>query len=95
MSLNNRTSLTQIVLRQTENEYVIGWIKKERNPTNDACRTFKSSMDGVNWSETFSGFNTAIKHLLVQTGHKKKDFVHVIPKPELYPDLWIYPKFTV
>lgn len=91
---NKKKLITQIVYRDDCNEYVIGWIAKFYDAP-EKSYAYKWSIDGITWSSEYIGYDKAIRKLLVKTGHKKADHCRIIPKPEQFLNLWIYPRNTV
>jgi hypothetical protein len=89
--------VTQIEYRGEGKKIILGWIGDFKTTT-DAKQTlneegfpltYKSSVDGIHWSRTWTGYNGAIEQLLIKHG---KDPIRggnrVVPIPETWASDW-------
>ncbi|MBT8440220.1 MAG: hypothetical protein KJO91_10875 [Gammaproteobacteria bacterium] len=87
---SSRRFVTQIIYSNQGDIHVVGYIgdfwKK-------ACFSgkYRWSKDGKRWSKKWLGYDSAIRALLVKTGHSEHDDKHIYPVPETYKQKWLDP----
>lgn len=98
MKIKPSRFVTQIEYRGEGKKIILGWIGNfkettdKNQPTDEDGYyrlTYKSTIDGIHWSRTWTSYNGAIEQLLIKHG---KDPIqggnHIVPTPETFRKDW-------